>query len=72
MRIIKDAKVSQDPVVIAMHKFEELEVPVVPLQDIEVAAELETQQATAVTEPVSVAPNRAGRESRHVPRSARQ
>ena len=62
MRIIKDAKVSQDPVVIAMHKFEELEVPVVPLQDIEVAAELETQQATAVTEPISVTPKPSAEE----------
>ena len=62
MRIIKDAKVSQDPVVIAMHTFEKLEVPVAPQQDIEVDPELEIQQATAITEPVSVAPKPSAEE----------
>ena len=62
MRIIKDAKVSHDPVVIAMHKFEELEVPVVPQQDIVDEPELEIQQVTAVTEPVSVAPKPSAEE----------
>ena len=62
MRIIKDAKVSHDPVVIAMHNFEELEVPVVSQQDIEVESELEIQQATAVAEPVSVAPKPSAEE----------
>ena len=50
MRIIKDAKVSQDPVVIAMHTFEELEVPVAPQQDVNGAMEDEAQQASAATE----------------------
>ena len=62
MRIIKDAKVSQDPVVIAMHTFEKLEVPVAPQQDIEVDPELEIQHATAITEPVSVAPKPSAEE----------
>jgi flagellar assembly protein FliH len=51
MRIIKDAKVSHDPVVIAMHKFEELEVPAVPQQDVNGAMEDEAQQASAAAEP---------------------
>ena len=62
MRIIKDAKVSPDPVVIAMHKFEELEVPVVPQQEIEFESELETQQATEVAESVSVTPKPSAEE----------
>lgn len=55
MRIIKDAKVSQAPVVIAMHKFEELDSPALVAQETEAAPGADTKKEPE-SEPVLVAP----------------
>lgn len=62
MRIIKDAKVSHDPVVIAMHMFEEFEGPTVASQEIEVASGADTKKTVAVAEPVSIVPTPSAEE----------